>query len=91
MQLLRTANNIDWVSVIRTCYYPMNDNFLICFFLSLEQAYNSVARSFPRRFVLPLHVSLNAPEGENLSPLSYSSASAVKQADGKVCCEWALD
>ncbi|OWK17740.1 BCO2, partial [Cervus elaphus hippelaphus] len=45
--------------------------------------YNSVARSFPRRFVLPLHIDLNAPEGENLSPLSYSSASAMKQADGK--------
>ncbi|XP_003129903.2 beta,beta-carotene 9',10'-oxygenase isoform X1 [Sus scrofa] len=54
----------------------------------LDQAYNSVARSFPRRFVLPLHVSLNAPEGENLSPLSYSSASAVKQADGKIWCSY---
>uniref|UniRef100_A0A2K5QKP3 Carotenoid-cleaving dioxygenase, mitochondrial n=1 Tax=Cebus imitator TaxID=2715852 RepID=A0A2K5QKP3_CEBIM len=43
-------------------------------------------RSFPRRFVLPLNVSLNAPEGENLSPLSYTSASAVKQADGKIWC-----
>ncbi|XP_037697366.1 beta,beta-carotene 9',10'-oxygenase isoform X3 [Choloepus didactylus] len=52
----------------------------------LDQVYNSVARSFPRRFVLPLDVSLNAPEGENLSSLSYSSASAVKQADGKIWC-----
>lgn len=65
--------------------------FLVCFFVSPEQVYNSVGRSFPRRFVLPLHVSLNDPEGENLSPLSYSSASAVKQADGKVCYEWTLD
>ncbi|KAB1255072.1 Beta; beta-carotene 9'; 10'-oxygenase [Camelus dromedarius] len=54
----------------------------------LDQVYNSVARSFPRRFVLPLHVSLNAPERENLSPLSYSSASAVKQADGKIWCSY---
>lgn len=69
----------------------MNDNFLIYLFLSPEQVYNSLATSFPRRFVLPLHVSLNAPEGENLSPLSYSSASAVKQADGKVGSEQILD
>ncbi|XP_032497316.1 beta,beta-carotene 9',10'-oxygenase isoform X3 [Phocoena sinus] len=54
----------------------------------LDQVYNSVARSFPRRFVLPLHVSLNAPEGKNLSPLTYSSASAVKQADGKILCSY---
>ncbi|XP_032141433.1 beta,beta-carotene 9',10'-oxygenase isoform X1 [Sapajus apella] len=52
----------------------------------LDQVYNSAVRSFPRRFVLPLNVSLNAPEGENLSPLSYTSASAVKQADGKIWC-----
>nr|XP_019570810.1 PREDICTED: beta,beta-carotene 9',10'-oxygenase isoform X3 [Rhinolophus sinicus] len=50
----------------------------------LDQVYNAAARSFPRRFVLPLPVNLNAPEGENLSPLSYSSACAVKQADGKI-------
>ncbi|XP_016060839.1 PREDICTED: beta,beta-carotene 9',10'-oxygenase isoform X2 [Miniopterus natalensis] len=54
----------------------------------LDQVYNSAATSFPRRFVLPLHVSLDAPEGENLSPLSYSSASATKQADGKIWCTY---
>ncbi|XP_054549074.1 carotenoid-cleaving dioxygenase, mitochondrial isoform X3 [Talpa occidentalis] len=54
----------------------------------LDQAYNSVARSFPRRFVLPLNVSLNALEGQKLSPLSYSSASAVRQADGKIWCSY---
>ncbi|XP_060036049.1 carotenoid-cleaving dioxygenase, mitochondrial isoform X2 [Erinaceus europaeus] len=52
----------------------------------LDQVYNSVARSFPRRFVLPLNVNLDTPEEENLSPLSYSSASAVKQADGTIWC-----
>nr|XP_009005053.2 carotenoid-cleaving dioxygenase, mitochondrial isoform X1 [Callithrix jacchus]XP_054097534.1 carotenoid-cleaving dioxygenase, mitochondrial isoform X1 [Callithrix jacchus] len=52
----------------------------------LDQVYNSAVRSFPRRFVLPLNVSLNAPKGDNLSPLSYTSASAVKQADGKIWC-----
>nr|KAF6436982.1 beta-carotene oxygenase 2 [Molossus molossus] len=54
----------------------------------LAQVYNSVAISYPRRFVLPLHVSSNAPKGENLSPLPYSSASAVKQADGKIWCTY---
>ncbi|XP_012782431.2 carotenoid-cleaving dioxygenase, mitochondrial [Ochotona princeps] len=52
----------------------------------LDQVYNSAARAFPRRFVLPLNISVDAPEGENLSPLSYSSARAVKQADGKIWC-----
>ncbi|XDC82778.1 hypothetical protein R6Z07F_013951 [Ovis aries] len=52
------------------------------------QVYNSIARFSPRRFVLPLHVNLNAPEGENLSPLPYSSASAVKQVDGKIWCSY---
>lgn len=45
-----------------------------------------MAKSFPRRFVLPLDVSVDAPKGRNLSPLSYSSASAVKQGDGKIWC-----
>lgn len=54
----------------------------------LDQVYNSIARFSPRRFVLPLHVNLNAPEGENLSPLPYSSASAVKQVDGKIWCSY---
>ncbi|XP_016777475.3 carotenoid-cleaving dioxygenase, mitochondrial isoform X3 [Pan troglodytes] len=52
----------------------------------LDQVHNSASKSFPRRFVLPLNVSLNAPEGDNLSPLSYTSASAVKQADGTIWC-----
>ncbi|EGW03823.1 beta,beta-carotene 9',10'-oxygenase isoform X1 [Cricetulus griseus] len=52
----------------------------------LDQVYNSVAKSFPRRFVLPLDVSADAPKGRNLSSLSYSSASAVKQSDGEIWC-----
>ncbi|ERE76161.1 beta,beta-carotene 9',10'-oxygenase [Cricetulus griseus] len=55
-------------------------------YLSSEQVYNSVAKSFPRRFVLPLDVSADAPKGRNLSSLSYSSASAVKQSDGEIWC-----
>lgn len=56
----------------------------ICLFLCPEQVYELKAKSFPRRFVLPLDVSVDTPEGKNLSPLSYSSASAVKQGDGEV-------
>ncbi|XP_012865057.1 PREDICTED: beta,beta-carotene 9',10'-oxygenase [Dipodomys ordii] len=52
----------------------------------LDQVYSSVARSFPRRFVLPLDINKNVPDGQNLNPLSYSSASAVKQRDGKIWC-----
>ncbi|XP_038180060.1 beta,beta-carotene 9',10'-oxygenase isoform X2 [Arvicola amphibius] len=52
----------------------------------LNQVYNSMAKSFPRRFVLPLDVTVDAPVGRNLSPLSYSSASAVKQGNGEIWC-----
>lgn len=52
----------------------------------LDQVYELKAKSFPRRFVLPLDVSVDAAEGKNLSPLSYSSASAVKQGDGEIWC-----
>lgn len=90
MQLLRNANNVDWISIIGMCCYSMHDSCLICLLLSPKQVYNLIARNSPRRFVLPLLGNLNAPEGENLSPLTYSSASAVKQADGKVCYEWIL-
>ncbi|XP_025063434.1 beta,beta-carotene 9',10'-oxygenase isoform X3 [Alligator sinensis] len=50
------------------------------------QVYNAVPKAFPRRFVLPLTVSSDTPVGQNLSPLSYTSASTVKEADGKVWC-----
>ncbi|XP_014376799.1 beta,beta-carotene 9',10'-oxygenase isoform X1 [Alligator sinensis] len=52
----------------------------------LDQVYNAVPKAFPRRFVLPLTVSSDTPVGQNLSPLSYTSASTVKEADGKVWC-----
>uniref|UniRef100_A0A8C8SAJ5 Carotenoid-cleaving dioxygenase, mitochondrial n=1 Tax=Pelusios castaneus TaxID=367368 RepID=A0A8C8SAJ5_9SAUR len=52
----------------------------------LDEVYNSTARAFPRRFVLPLNVDSSLPVGQNLSPLSYTSASAVKERDGTVWC-----
>uniref|UniRef100_A0A8B9S2E3 Carotenoid-cleaving dioxygenase, mitochondrial n=1 Tax=Apteryx owenii TaxID=8824 RepID=A0A8B9S2E3_APTOW len=52
----------------------------------LDQVYNSTPRAFPRRFVLPLNVNSDTPVGKDLNPLSYTSARAVKDADGKVWC-----
>uniref|UniRef100_A0A8C4UA49 Carotenoid-cleaving dioxygenase, mitochondrial n=1 Tax=Falco tinnunculus TaxID=100819 RepID=A0A8C4UA49_FALTI len=52
----------------------------------LDQVYDSVSRSFPRRFVLPLNVNSDTPVGMNLNPLPYTLARAVKDADGKVWC-----
>ncbi|XP_030393877.1 beta,beta-carotene 9',10'-oxygenase isoform X1 [Gopherus evgoodei] len=52
----------------------------------LDQVYNSIAKAFPRRFVLPLNVDSSVPLGQNLSPLSYTSASAVKEVDGTIWC-----
>lgn len=53
--------------------------------LPLWQIYNSFARPYPRRFVLPVGVDPSIPAGQNLNPLLYTSATAVKEADGKVC------
>ncbi|XP_054854612.1 carotenoid-cleaving dioxygenase, mitochondrial [Eublepharis macularius] len=53
---------------------------------ALDQVYNSVARPLPWRFVLPIHVDSSSPTGQNLSSLSYTSARAVKEADGKIWC-----
>ncbi|XP_068016022.1 carotenoid-cleaving dioxygenase, mitochondrial [Melanerpes formicivorus] len=52
----------------------------------LDQVYESIARAFPRRFVLPLNVNSETPVGKNLNPLPYTLARAVKDADGKVWC-----
>ncbi|XP_033028386.1 beta,beta-carotene 9',10'-oxygenase isoform X2 [Lacerta agilis] len=55
---------------------------------ALDQAYNSVARPYPRRFVLPISVDPSAPVGQNLSPLSYTSATATKESNGKIWCTY---
>nr|XP_008121888.1 PREDICTED: beta,beta-carotene 9',10'-oxygenase [Anolis carolinensis] len=55
---------------------------------ALDQTYNSIATPYPRRFVLPLNIDDKKPVGENLSPLSYTSATAVKEADGKIWCTY---
>lgn len=53
---------------------------------ALDETYNVLAKSFPRRFVLPLAVDVTAPAGTDLNPLSYSTAKAVKKDDGTVWC-----
>ncbi|XP_060107652.1 carotenoid-cleaving dioxygenase, mitochondrial-like [Heteronotia binoei] len=53
---------------------------------ALDQVYNSGMQPLPWRFVLPLHVDPCSPAGENLNPLAYTSARAVKEADGKIWC-----
>ncbi|XP_042330816.1 beta,beta-carotene 9',10'-oxygenase isoform X2 [Sceloporus undulatus] len=53
-----------------------------------DQAYNSIAAPYPRRFVLPLNIDDKKPVGENLNPLSYTSATAMKKADGKIWCTY---
>lgn len=57
----------------------------------LDQVYKAKGKSFPRRFVLPLDISVGAPEGENLRPLPYSSASVVKQGDREVSSQRTLN
>ncbi|XP_069470373.1 carotenoid-cleaving dioxygenase, mitochondrial-like isoform X2 [Ambystoma mexicanum] len=53
---------------------------------ALDQTYNMVSKSYPRRFVLPVAVDGDTPVGVNLNPLSYTSAKAVKRDDGTVWC-----
>lgn len=42
------------------------------------QVYNSTARAFPRRFVLPLHVTSETATGRNLNTRPSSQATCVK-------------
>lgn len=50
----------------------------------LSQVYDSLSRPYPRRFVLPLHVSAETPEGQNLNTRPSSQATCVKVGKDKV-------
>lgn len=50
---------------------------------ALNEVYKSVAKAYPRRFVIPLDTSA---KGDLTQPLNYSTATAEKKADGKVWC-----
>lgn len=84
MLIMLTGSKLSWHTIMLsvTITSPISHSVWV---------YNSLARSFPRRFVLPLNIGLNAPEGENLILLSCCAASAVKQADGMVGYEFTLD
>ncbi|XP_053545806.1 carotenoid-cleaving dioxygenase, mitochondrial-like isoform X3 [Bombina bombina] len=55
---------------------------------ALDEVYNKVARPFPRRFVLPLNINSNTPVYKDLNHLNYTTATAVKRADGTVWCTY---
>ncbi|KAM9729680.1 carotenoid-cleaving dioxygenase, mitochondrial-like [Menidia menidia] len=54
---------------------------------ALDEVYNATDRAFPRRFVLPLHVTSDTPTGQNLNTRPSSEASCVKISSEKVFCE----
>ncbi|XP_043936989.1 beta,beta-carotene 9',10'-oxygenase isoform X2 [Protopterus annectens] len=54
----------------------------------LDEVYDSVPKLFPRRFVLPLHISSESPNDKNLNTLSYSPATAIRKEDGTLWCTY---
>ncbi|XP_069470374.1 carotenoid-cleaving dioxygenase, mitochondrial-like [Ambystoma mexicanum] len=54
----------------------------------LQKLYDMSNRNYPRRFVLPLVIDTNTPFEKYLKTLPYSSAAAVKMADGTVWCSY---
>lgn len=53
----------------------------------LDEVYNTLSRVFPRRFVLPLHVTNETPKGQNLNARPSSNASCVKISDNELFCQ----
>ncbi|XP_035522004.1 beta,beta-carotene 9',10'-oxygenase-like [Morone saxatilis] len=54
---------------------------------ALDEVYNAMCRAFPRRFVLPLHVTSETPTGQNLNTRPSSTATCVKISSDKVFCQ----
>ncbi|XP_019719759.1 beta,beta-carotene 9',10'-oxygenase-like isoform X2 [Hippocampus comes] len=54
---------------------------------ALDEVYNSTSRAFPRRFVLPLHVTDDTPTDQNLNTRPSSTATCVKKSNTKVFCQ----
>ncbi|XP_076024639.1 carotenoid-cleaving dioxygenase, mitochondrial-like [Genypterus blacodes] len=54
---------------------------------ALDEVYNSVSRVFPRRFVLPLNISMETPTGQNLNTRTCSQATCVKTSRERVFCQ----
>ncbi|XP_053729065.1 carotenoid-cleaving dioxygenase, mitochondrial-like [Synchiropus splendidus] len=53
---------------------------------ALDEVYNALCRSFPRRFVLPLNVNEHTSQGQNLNTRPNSPAACVKIGKNKVFC-----
>uniref|UniRef100_A0A8C4D711 Carotenoid-cleaving dioxygenase, mitochondrial n=1 Tax=Dicentrarchus labrax TaxID=13489 RepID=A0A8C4D711_DICLA len=54
---------------------------------ALDEVYNAMCRAFPRRFVLPLHVTSETPTGQNLNTRPSSTGTCVKISGDKVFCQ----
>uniref|UniRef100_A0A7N8XF00 Carotenoid-cleaving dioxygenase, mitochondrial n=1 Tax=Mastacembelus armatus TaxID=205130 RepID=A0A7N8XF00_9TELE len=54
---------------------------------ALDEVYNTICRTFPRRFVLPLDVTSETPTGQNLNTQPSSKATCVKISKDKVFCQ----
>ncbi|MFT7818525.1 beta,beta-carotene 9',10'-oxygenase-like isoform X2 [Arapaima gigas] len=53
---------------------------------ALDEMYNSMSPTFPRRFVLPLNVDEGTPREQNLNTRPDSPATAIKISKDKVYC-----
>ncbi|XP_072526486.1 carotenoid-cleaving dioxygenase, mitochondrial isoform X3 [Salminus brasiliensis] len=53
---------------------------------ALDEVYNSLGKSFPRRFVLPLSITNETPLQQNLNTRPNSSATAICQSEERVFC-----
>ncbi|KAF6728846.1 Beta,beta-carotene 9',10'-oxygenase [Oryzias melastigma] len=54
---------------------------------ALDEVYNTTERSFPRRFVLPLNLTSETPNNQNLNTRPSSTASCTKISQDTVFCE----
>ncbi|XP_068186443.1 carotenoid-cleaving dioxygenase, mitochondrial [Antennarius striatus] len=54
---------------------------------ALDEVYNDLSRAFPRRFVLPLHVTSDTPVSQNLNTRPSSKATCVQISKDKVFCQ----
>lgn len=54
---------------------------------ALDEVYNTMSRVFPRRFVLPLHVTGETPTDQNLNTRPSSAATCLKISEDKVFCQ----
>ncbi|XP_061557691.1 carotenoid-cleaving dioxygenase, mitochondrial-like isoform X1 [Phycodurus eques] len=54
---------------------------------ALDEVYKDMSSVFPRRFVLPLHVTDDTPADQNLNTRPSSTATCVKESNARVFCQ----